>query len=82
MARVCIDAGHAGRNVDPGAVNSITGLQEADVTLQVAKKVGYYLGLVGIEVAYTRTEWEQAETDDLDFRTEFSNRWNADLFVS
>ena len=80
--RIMIDPGHAGRNVDPGAVNSATGLQEADVALLVSKFVESRLLAVGHEVKLTRTNWEQPETDDLNVRTSLSNDWGADLFVS
>ena len=80
--RIVIDPGHAGRNVDPGAVNQSTGLQEADVALFVSKLVETQLLAAGHTVKLTRTEWEQAETDDLDYRTSLSNDWGADLFVS
>lgn len=77
-----IDPGHAGRNVDPGAVNSATGLQEADVALQVSRLVESRLLAAGHEVKLTRTDWEQAETDDLSYRTTLANDWGADVFVS
>ena len=80
--RIMIDPGHAGRNVDPGAVNQATGLQEADVALLVSKFVESRLIAAEHEVKLTRTEWEQAETDDLDYRTSLSNDWGAELFVS
>ena len=80
--RIVIDPGHAGRNVDPGAVNQSTGLQEADVALFVSKLVETQLLAAGHEVKLTRTDWEQAETDDLNVRTSLSNDWCADLFVS
>ena len=80
--RIVIDPGHAGRNVDPGAVNQATGLQEADVALFVSKLVESQLLAAGHEVKLTRTDWEQAETDDLNVRTSLSNDWGADLFVS
>ena len=80
--RIVIDPGHAGRNVDPGAVNQSTGLQEADVALFVSKLVETQLLAAGHTVKLTRTEWEQAETDDLDYRTSLSNDWGAELFVS
>ena len=80
--RIVIDPGHAGRNVDPGAVNQSTGLQEADVALLVSKLVESQLLAAGHEVKLTRTDWEQAETDDLNVRTSLSNDWGADLFVS
>ena len=80
--RIVIDPGHAGRNVDPGAVNQATGLQEADVALLVSQRVESQLLAAGHEVKLTRTEWEQAETDDLDYRTSLANDWGAELFVS
>ena len=80
--RIVIDPGHAGRNVDPGAVNQSTGLQEADVALFVSKLVETQLLAAGHEVKLTRTEWEQAETDDLSYRTSLANDWGADIFVS
>ena len=80
--RVVIDPGHAGRNVDPGAVNAAMGLQEADIALMISRLVENYLLKVGYEVKLTRTEWEQAETDDLSYRTALANDWGADIFIS
>ena len=80
--KVVIDPGHAGRNVDPGAVNAATGLQEADVALLVSKIVESQLLATGHEVKLTRTDWEQSGTDDLDYRTLLANDWGADAFVS
>lgn len=80
--RICIDPGHAGRNVDPGAVNPNSGLQEADVALVISRMVKDYLCAVGHEVLLTRTDWKQPETDSLGYRTNLSNAWGADVFVS
>lgn len=80
--KIMVDPGHAGRNIDPGAVNPKTGLQEADVALMVGRLVEKYLLKAGCEVKLTRTEWEQEETDDLEYRTNLSNEWGADAFVS
>ena len=80
--KVVIDPGHAGRNIDPGAVNGSTGLQEADVALVISRQVANYLLNVGYEVKQTRTEWEQEETDDLSYRTALANDWGADIFIS
>ena len=80
--RIVIDSGHAGRNVDPGAINGATGLQEADVALVISRLVENYLTAVGYKVKMTRTEWEQAETDDLSYRTALANDWGADIFIS
>jgi len=80
--RIAIDPGHAGRNIDPGAVNQSLRLQEADVVLVVSRLVEKYLSAVGYEVKLTRTDLEQAETDDLSYRTALANEWEADVFVS
>jgi N-acetylmuramoyl-L-alanine amidase len=80
--KIVIDPGHAGRNIDPGAVHAATGLQEADVALIISRLVENYLPAVGYEVKLTRTEWEQAETDDLSYRTALANGWSADIFIS
>ena len=80
--RVVIDPGHAGRNIDPGAVNKTTGLQEADISLSVSRLVEKYLRAVGYEVKLTRTDFEQVETDDLSYRTTLANDWGADIFIS
>ena len=80
--KIVIDPGHAGRNIDPGAVNGSTGLQEADVALVISRQVASYLLNVGYEVKLTRTEWEQEETDDLSYRTALANDWAADIFIS
>jgi N-acetylmuramoyl-L-alanine amidase len=80
--KVMIDPGHAGRNIDPGAVNPTTGLQEADVVLAISRLVENYLAAVGHRVKLTRTGWEESETDNLSYRTELANNWSADVFVS
>ena len=80
--KIVIDPGHAGRNVDPGAVHPGTGLQEADVALAVSRFLETELTRAGHEVKLTRTEWEQPETDDLAYRTSLANDWGAELFVS
>lgn len=80
--KIAIDPGHAGRNIDPGAVNPNTGLQEADVALIISRLVEQYLIGVGQEVRLTRTQWAQPESDRLGYRTELANNWGADVFVS
>lgn len=81
MYKVCIDPGHAGGHIDPGAIG-VSGTQEADVNLAVSKLVKQYLEAAGCEVYMTRTEQEQAETDELSYRTTYSDSVGADLFVS
>ena len=80
--KVVIDPGHAGRNIDPGAVNKISGLQEADTTLMLSKLLENYLSETGYEVKMTRNDWEEGETDDLSYRTALANSWGADIFIS
>lgn len=72
---VMIDAGHGGK--DPGAV--AWGLEEKDIVLSLALKVGQRLKAKGFKVLYTRT------TDvfiPLEERTAMANVQKADLFVS
>mgnify|MGYP003590174296 CR=1 FL=1 len=80
--KVVIDPGHAGRNIDPGAVNKISGLQEADITFMIAKLLESCLLEDGHEVKLTRNNWEEAETDDLSYRTALANGLGADIFIS
>ena len=80
--KVMIDPGHAGRNTDPGAVNKVSGLQEADITLMISKLLENYLSEAGYEVKLTRNDWEEEETDDLSYRTALANSWGADIFIS
>lgn len=80
--KIVIDPGHAGRNIDPGAVNKISGLQEADITLMISKLLENGLLEDGYEVKMTRNDWEEEETDDLSYRTALANSWGADIFIS
>ena len=80
--KIVIDPGHAGRNIDPGAVNKISGLQEADITFMIAKLLESCLLEDGHEVKLTRNNWEEAETDDLSYRTALANGLGADIFIS
>ena len=82
MGRVCLDPGHAGGSIDPGAVNTKSGLQEATVNLAIANQVKKYLAAVGYQVLMTRTAEEQVETDSLEYRCDFANNWGVDLVVS
>jgi len=75
-ARVVLDPGHGGS--DSGAIG-VNGLQEKTVNLDIALKVRDELKKSGIEVIMTR------ETDrylSLAERVAFTNKQNADLFVS
>lgn len=73
--KVCIDAGHGGR--DPGAVNGSK--HEAIATLSIAKKVGAKLKAKGVTVKYTRSSDKFVSLEE---RCRISNQFGADVFVS
>ena len=73
MRKICIDAGHGGK--DPGAVSG--GVQEKDIALAVALKIGALL--TGYEVVYTRDEDVYVGLAE---RALIANQVSADLFVS
>jgi len=73
---VVIDPGHGGR--DPGAIG-ISGLREAEVTLDVSKRVKELLSEKGISVIMTRNN--QIDLD-LPPRVLIANKTDADIFVS
>lgn len=74
---IVIDPGHGGK--DPGAVSS-RGLQEKDVVLKVAKKVG---AILEKETAYKVILTRKNDTYiPLEERTAIANTRDADLFVS
>ena len=76
ISRVVIDAGHGGH--DPGA--RVKGLNEADLTLDVALRLEKLLGKVpGVEVIMTRRTNVYIPLEE---RTAIANRSNADLFLS
>jgi N-acetylmuramoyl-L-alanine amidase len=75
ISRVVIDAGHGGH--DPGAHGN--GINEAELTLDVALRLQQLLDKAGVEVVMTR------DTDvfiPLEERTAIANREGADLFLS
>ena len=77
IGRIVIDAGHGGH--DTGTIG-VDGIQEKDVVLDVALRVGKMLhDRLGAEVVYTRS-------DDtfipLETRTAIANKAQADLFLS
>ena len=75
MPKVYLDAGHGGK--DPGALGN--GLQEKDINLSVALKIGNILKNHGVNAGYSRT------TDvfvELQSRATMANNFGADVFVS
>ena len=77
IGKIVIDAGHGGH--DTGTIGP-NGLQEKDLVLDVAKRLGRLLETrLGADVVYTRR-------DDtfipLETRTAIANRERADLFIS
>jgi len=77
IGRIVIDAGHGGH--DSGTIG-VDGLQEKDVVLDVALRLGKILhDRLGAEIIYTRS-------DDtfipLEARTAIANKSQADLFLS
>ncbi|CAK7084050.1 N-acetylmuramoyl-L-alanine amidase [Tissierella sp.] len=75
MYKIFIDAGHGGK--DSGAVGNR--LQEKDINLSVALKVGEILKRHNVEVIYSRTTDVFVELAD---RASIANKANADIFVS
>ncbi len=75
--RVVIDAGHGG--VDPGAQIQSGRLNEKDIALQVALKVGSVLRDIGIDVVYTRTSDTLIGRAD---RGRIANQADGDVFIS
>lgn len=74
MAKIFINPGHC-PGVDPGAVNPITGLQEAEI----ARKISLHVSNMLLAVGY------QTKIVQLDSLTDIctqANDWGADLFVS
>jgi len=74
--KIFIDPGHGGR--DPGAIGP-SGLQEKDITLDIAKRAAELLEDQGARVRLSRAR------DDfvgLKERAEMANRFDAEIFVS
>jgi N-acetylmuramoyl-L-alanine amidase len=74
---VVIDAGHGGK--DPGALRRAGGLDEKEITLDIARRVRDLLKRGRVRVVMTR---EKDEFVPLEQRAELASRVKADLFVS
>jgi N-acetylmuramoyl-L-alanine amidase len=75
VTRVVLDPGHGGH--DPGAMGK--GLNEADLTLDIALRVEALLQAEGLEVVMTRRADVYVPLEE---RTAIANRDSADLFLS
>jgi N-acetylmuramoyl-L-alanine amidase len=75
IARITIDPGHGGH--DPGA--RIRGLTEADLVLDVARRLQRLLEAQGVEVVLTRRDNSYLSLEE---RTAIANKSGADLFLS
>lgn len=75
IARITIDPGHGGH--DPGA--RIRGLTEADLVLDVARRLQRLLEEQGVEVVLTRRDNSYLSLEE---RTAIANKSSADLFLS
>jgi N-acetylmuramoyl-L-alanine amidase len=77
LGRVVIDPGHGGHDV---GTHGPSGLNEKDVVLDVAKRLGTLIGdRLGSEVVYTR---DDDTFIPLEERTQIANDHKADLFLS
>lgn len=74
--KIFIDPGHGGQN--PGAIG-IGGLEEAEVNLDVALRLGEILASQGYDIEYSHTG---DETLGLSERASRANSWGADYFIS
>lgn len=75
---IVLDPGHGGK--DPGAIGRSTGLEEKEITLEVAKEVARLLrNEAEIRVYLTR---DSDQYLSLDRRTEIANQLEANMFIS
>lgn len=81
--KVFLNPGHK-IGLDSGAVNPISGLQEAQVCYDICEKVKYYLENVGIEVYMLQSNSLYGEDADENNPPvcQTSNNWGADVVIS
>ncbi|HEX2252775.1 MAG TPA: N-acetylmuramoyl-L-alanine amidase [Thermoanaerobaculia bacterium] len=76
VERVVLDPGHGGAH---GGTHTPSGMQEKDLTLDIARRLRDELLALGYEVLLTREDDTEVSLEE---RTAFANRAGADLFVS
>ncbi|MDA8229217.1 MAG: N-acetylmuramoyl-L-alanine amidase [Desulfitobacterium hafniense] len=85
MPKICIDPGHNASGADTGAQGN--GLKEADLNLDIARKLRRLLEANGLQVIMTRDgEFvngpHSTVNESLKTRCDIANSFGADLFVS
>jgi len=75
--RVMLDPGHGGE--DSGAVSARPAIEEKDLVLDLALRIGRFLEAAGVTVGYTRRDDTFLS---LEARTATAGVWRADAFVS
>lgn len=75
--RVMLDPGHGG--LDGGAQAPSNKLLEKELTLDIAKRVGFFLKKKGYKVKLTR---QQDQAISLSDRVKAATKWKAEIFVS
>jgi N-acetylmuramoyl-L-alanine amidase len=75
--RVMLDPGHGGE--DSGAVSARPAIEEKDLVLDLALRIGKLLEEAGLVVGYTRRDDTFLSLDE---RTATASVWRADAFVS
>ena len=87
---VIVDAGHGGED---GGTQSSAGVLEKDINLDISKKLGNMLGLMGYTVVYTRIDdtlhygadavkQRQKKVSDIHYRMNMMKAYSEALFLS
>ena len=77
LRRIVLDPGHGGQ--DPGAENTLLGLREKALTLDLARRLARDLESMGYDVSMTRNSDTFIELPE---RARIANAAGADLFIS
>ncbi len=79
--KVFLNPGHH-PGIDPGAVNTNRGIQEAVIARDISVKVAKYLKAAGVEVESLQSDNLAGENPNYPEVCESANLYDADLFVS